>query len=131
MRQGLFLDLFRRHVGGRPHTGHLCRLLVFQKSRTEVGYFDVALAAQQDVRRLDVAVDHPLILGVFQRFAALVDNFRDTPERQQVIDFGKSFQRLSLDIFHHHVIHLPLHYGIEYLDDVRMGEFAGQRGLGQ
>ena len=106
-------------------------LLVLQHRRTEVGDLDVALAFDEDVGRFDVAMDDALILRIFQRLTTLVDDLGDAPQRQQMVHLGVTFQRLALDVLHHHVILFALHHRVVDLDDVRVRELACERGLGE
>ncbi len=75
MSERLLPDLLRRHIGRRTHAAYLCRLLAFNQCRTEIGNLDVVVAADHDIGRLDIPVYHALILRIFQRLAALVDDF--------------------------------------------------------
>ena len=130
MRQRQFLDLFRRHIGRRTDPAHLRGLLALDHRRAEVRDLDVALAANEDVGGLDVAMDDALVLRVFQRLAAFVDDLRDAPQREQVIHLAVFFQRLALDVFHHHVILVALDHRVVDLHDVRVRELAGECSLG-
>ena len=64
----------------------------------EIGDFDIALPMQQDVGRFDVAVYYAFVLGIFQRLAAFVDDFRDCAERQQMRHSGMVIESFSFHI---------------------------------
>src|SRR5579871_866745 len=65
-RVPLAASLLRAHVGGRPgKAGPLTEFLLPQ-GQPEVGHVGLAAAAEEDVGRLDVAVDQPLGMGVVQ-----------------------------------------------------------------
>ena len=71
------LDLLGSHVLGRAHDlaragqRRVLRLAAHQLRDAEVGDLDPALLVQQHVLRLDVTVDHALVVGVLQGLADL------------------------------------------------------------
>src|SRR5437763_1167861 len=79
-------DLARRpgrllggHVAGRPHDlAARCQPLAFLDTlgEAEVGDPGPAVAVDQDVRRLEVAVDHAPLVGVLDRLGDLPDEGR-------------------------------------------------------
>ena len=58
------------------------RLAAHQLRDAEVGDLDPALLVQQDVLRLDVAVDHAMVVGVLQGLADLRDDGQGLLGRQ-------------------------------------------------
>ena len=86
-------------------------------------------SVQQQVGRLDVAMDDALELRVVERAAALEHVFHHAVERQQVVRMDVFFQRAAGHIFHHDVIRFVAEYRFVGRDDVRMDELARQRGL--
>ncbi len=74
---GAVADLLRRQVADGPHhnaLGHGVGRLVERPGEPEVGDLHLAVVAEQDVLRLDVAVDDPRVVG---RRESLEDRFDD------------------------------------------------------
>src|SRR5437762_2482257 len=73
----LALDLFRRHVGRGSDHGAGARRLALLALRlgdagdAEIGQFGVAAGIDQDIGRLDVAVDDARLVGEVERIDAL------------------------------------------------------------
>lgn len=63
---GSFGELFRRDIGrcARVHEVRVRRIL--HDCDAEVGDLDVERLCQQDIRRLDVAVNHTLAVGILE-----------------------------------------------------------------
>ena len=70
---GLALQPLRRHVAKRPREGLRGRLvfLLLELGQAKVGDPGVAQGVEQDVVRLDVAVDHLAFVGVIERIGDL------------------------------------------------------------
>ena len=70
---GLALEPLGRHVAQGPGEGLGGRLvlLLLELRQAEVGDPGVAQGVEQDVVRLDVAVDHPALVGVIERVGHL------------------------------------------------------------
>ena len=74
------LALFRRHVGRRAYADARSRKLLrgFHHPRqTKIGEIGVALVVNQDIARLDIAVNDPLPVGIIQRAPNLADDAAD------------------------------------------------------
>ena len=65
--------LLRAHVAqGTEQVAGLCEVAVFLcSSQTEVGDPEMARAVEQKIRRLDIAVDHTVLMGVVKRLGGL------------------------------------------------------------
>ena len=100
---GVALDLFRRHVGGRPHhgsrNGHRGPAGVACNPEIEDIGVDRAVLADvdHDVARFEVAVDHPVGVRRLSRLCNLLDDLHLVLERQPEREF---FQRSALDELH-------------------------------
>ena len=97
----------------------------------EVADLDVALFADEDVGRLDVAVNDSLPVGEFQRQAAFKRDFDDALDRQQIGDLAKVLQRRAVHILHDDVAVVLRHVGVVDRHDVRMNQLADQGGFVQ
>ena len=98
--------LLRAHVGGRPHqcagqrvTGPRGRL-----GDAEVGHDGVAVDVDQDVGRLDVAVDHLAAVGVLQGRADLVEDRADCGKGQPARGLDHLLQRAPGHVAHDEVV---------------------------
>ena len=81
----LLVDLLGRHVGRRAEEALDLRVRrVRDLGGAEVADLDVVALGQQDVGRLDVAVDHAVLEGVVERAAHLEDHQHRLAHRQQV-----------------------------------------------
>src|ERR1019366_3747523 len=98
--------------------------------RAEVGNLDVGLSVQQDVGRLDVAVDDPGAVGEIQGPGAFENDLDDPVERQQGVRVAVRLERAAVDVFHHHVGEAFVHHRVVDLHDVRVRELAGERRFG-
>ena len=63
------------HVGGRSHhRANLCQAAAFQGAgQTEVHYHHPAAGLEHNILRLQIAVNHPLGVGRFERGANLAE----------------------------------------------------------
>ena len=80
-RVGMSLEPLRGHVPQRPHhvAGVRQILLVLRLREPEIGDPDVAAGIQEQVRRLDVSMQHARLVGIGQRLGHLHRDARDTP----------------------------------------------------
>ncbi len=128
----LHADLLGRHVGRRADAGHLRGLeaLALLEGGAEVAHLGLAVLRQQDVPRLDVAVDDAVVVRVLERADALEDDLDHLADRQQAGDARVRLEGHAGNVFHHQVAALGLDHRVVDVDDVRMVELAGERGLG-
>ena len=77
--------LLGRHVPRRPDDRRRERIAaaVREPRDAEVPHLDRAMAGDQDVRRLDVAVDDPVGVGVGERPAELLGDIACVPRRER------------------------------------------------
>ena len=89
----------------------------------EIPDLHIHLLGHQEIGRLDVAMDDPLLVGIIERFSTLKSDFHDFVDGEQVIGTTERLERLSaLDVFHHDVTDFAVYPGIKDADDVRMGQ---------
>ncbi len=103
-------DLLGRRVGGghRPHRGaglldregH--RRRIEQLGDAEVEQLGLAFAVDQDVRRLEVAVHHQVLVGVGDRRADVDEELQPFLERQLVL-LAVGVERQAVDVLEHEV----------------------------
>ena len=102
-------DLLRSDEVGRAE--HLAlvgqaaveRALARRLGQTEVQHLDdrlVPLAGEHQVARLDVAVDHPLLVGVLEPERGLVDEVAGMGDRHRPLGLDQLGQVESLDVLH-------------------------------
>ena len=104
--------------------------LLHRECDAEVGEQRVA-ALQQDVLRLDVAVDHALGVGVAQRFGHLDRDPDCVGHRELALAVHPRAERLARHV-RHHVEHLPRgRAGVEEREDAGVGEVGGGADLGE
>jgi hypothetical protein len=96
----------------------------------EIADLGLALVREQDVPRLDVAVDDAVGEGVLERADRLEDDLDHLVQRQQRGDAGVRLERRAGHVLHHQVAVVGLDHRVVDLDDVRVVEPAGERGLG-
>ena len=89
--------------------------------------------SQQDVARLDVAVDHAAVMGVLQGARHGIHEADDLREIELFIFFVQGVQilekRWPLDVLHHQVGMAVHQVEIKDLDDVGVAQFADDHGL--
>ena len=73
----------------------------------EVGDFDPALLVEQDVLRLDVAVDHAVVVGVLQGLADLRDDGQGLL-RRQLAGIQQPAEAQAVDELHEEVVQTAL-----------------------
>ncbi len=88
----------------------------------EVAEDGLPAPTQQDVGRFDVAVDHPLAVGVGQSIQHVEHNAHDlTPNHvlaTHAVVVEARRERVAFKQFHDHVVHVVLHVEVEDLDDI-------------
>ena len=90
----------------------------------------LAVGRQQDVARLDVAVDDAVLVRVLERADALEDDLDHLADRQQPVARRVLLQRAARHVLHHQVAAVRLDHRVVDVDDVRVVELAGERGFG-
>ncbi len=125
------LDLLGAHVGRRTDAhdegGVGLHPLADVQRQAEIGDLHVVLIIDQDVGRLDVAMDDALPVGVVQRHAAFENDADRAVDGQQMLERAVALERLAREVFHHHVSLVGLDRCIVDADDVRMFETTGDR----
>ena len=121
-------DLFRRHVVGRSQELAGRRQVRGGDLRdAEVGDLDLLVGRDDDVGRLDVAVDDPFAVGVVHRLRDLRDHVGDlVPGERGLLD-QEALQGLALDVLHRDVGDLRVGVLADVVDrdDVGVREDAG------
>ncbi len=129
---GVAHRLLGAHVGRRAdrHAGlrELLAGLGGGARDAEVGHQGVA-AREQDVLRLDVAVDDAEGVGRAERVRHLVGDLQRVVHRQHGLARDAVAQRLARDERHHVVEEAVRLAGIEQAEDVRMVELGGELDL--
>ncbi len=132
----LAFDLLGAHVQRRTHRHAALRQVEGRTiagqaaDQTEVGDLDLALARQQDVLRLDVAVDDAQLAGPLQRRRHLAENAQRQQHVGRTLLEQEFAQVAALDVFQGHVRHtVGLADGVD-LDDVGVGGLGDGGGLG-
>src|SRR5687767_3375224 len=99
------LQLFRRGVQGRPKEEACTRRprRVEGAGDAEVGYLGMSIFVEQDVVRLDVAVDHPALVGVRQTGADLVPEPGELLAGQPSPPVYKTLEVSARDVLHHYI----------------------------
>ena len=126
------LDLLGREVGHRAeqHAGLARRRLVGDGSgEPEVGHLDLAVAADDDVLWLDVAVDEAGRVGGAQRQQDRLEDRDRLARRQRRLLVDDVAQRLALDELHREEDVTVVLALVVYGDDVGVAEAGGRPGL--
>ena len=114
--------MFRQLVRGAASSG-----FALIEREAEIDQDRTPVLGQNDVGRLDVAMDHPLGMSVRERIGDVGDDSRRFPEvRSAVLELRK--QVLAAEQRGDDVAVFAFHAGIEYGDDSRMlqsGELTG------
>ena len=109
------------------HAAHEAHIQDFELGATAAAG-DGPLAVHEDVRRLDIAVDEAVLVGVLQaegRHPHVLAGFRRT---QRAVVFHQPREIATLDVLHRQIEAPGRFPRVEELDDVRVVELAG--GLG-
>jgi hypothetical protein len=98
------LDLLRRHVGGRPHREARARAPIAAEEAGDAEVHDLrrAVRCDDDVGRLDVAVDHPLTVCLVERIQNAGAQTRGLPRREGTGAGQPRLQRLARHELHDH-----------------------------
>jgi hypothetical protein len=130
----LALDLLRRDVGDRAHEG----LLSGQAARArgvlgqpEVRQVRVVVAADQDVGRLDVAVDQPVGMGLVERRADLGHQVDRALGIERAFVVQQPAQVGAVDVAHRQEDHAVGLAEVEDLDDMGMPQSGRDLRLAQ
>ena len=127
----LAAGLFGTHVGwGAGEPGPLADVLLAQR-QPEVGDVRPAVVVEQDVGRLDVAVDQPLAVGVVQRLGDGGDESRRLQEREARL-LQSAGQVAAVDELGHDEAQAVVGAAdVVDGDDVRVVQAGEDAGLGQ
>jgi hypothetical protein len=130
------LRLLRRHVVGRAHREARSRQGFLgggdRLRQPEVGQERVlapVVARHEDVRRLDVAVDQPVPVGLVERAGDLADDRDGARRLERRLGLEDLAQVGALDVVHGHVQQPVLLAGVEDLDGVRVVDGGGEPAL--
>ncbi len=97
-------------------------LLAGQASQAEVEDLDLAPRRQNQVVRFDIAVDHPLLVGMLQSQGRLPDIVAGVRQRQRSLLLQDVEQTGTLDKLHHQQTQLSGLLRIQSTHDVRMDQ---------
>ena len=123
--------LLRGHVVDRAHdlagAGQLVLLRAgrFEPGQTHVQNLDRPLPIQQQVRRLDVAMHHAVLVGVWQSAGRLQDAVHGLVERQRPLLLDERREVGAVDVLHHQEVRAAGFVGVVGGDDVGMFELGG------
>ncbi len=94
--------LLGRHVGGRPErgAGPGQALAVLEARQPEVGHLGAEGRVEQDVRRLEVAVQHTAPVGVLDRLGYALEQRGRLPRRQRALPPQAGLEALPLHEVH-------------------------------
>jgi hypothetical protein len=128
------LGLLRREVRGRTHhragLGEVrLRRCVEGAGDAEVGDLHRAGRADEDVRRLDVAVDETSGVGEAEGGGDLAGDLRRLLRREVAVGAQDVGQRAPVDVLHGDEVRGGVLAPIEDVDDVRVVEVGGRLGL--
>ena len=126
------LDLLRGHVGGAAdhHAGaRQVGLLADRLGDAEVAHLDPPAAPDQQVPRLDVAVDDPRLVRRGQCVGRLRGDLERLGGGREVAAREPVRERLAGDQLHHQVERLALGAGVVDADHVRVVELRGDARL--
>ena len=127
------LELLGCHVGGRSEGHPLAgqpALRILRRSRNpEIHQFNLAPLGEQDVGRLDVAVDHPAVVGVFEGQAGLIQNVQCHLVRQVPFAADQLLQRQAVDVFQYDKMAAPLFEVVIHVDDIVVAKIHKQTRL--
>ncbi len=124
----LALDLLRRHVVGRAEELTLLgEVRAVEPGDAEVRDLHPVVRGDEDVRRLDVAVDDPVRMRVVQRVPHLGDGVDHELHRQRLVVLEQELQVRPAHVLHGDEgdpVLARLHHVVDG-DDVGMGQDAG------
>ena len=120
---GLALDLFGRHVAqrpdGRPGLGHR---RLFHPGDSEVGDIGLSGLVDQDVGRLDIAVDDAEAVGIIQGIADGLEDLDAFQGEEDLPGIHDRLEALALDELHDDVGQVVFPADVIDGDDVGMGQ---------
>ena len=121
-------DLLRRHVGRRAeHRADLRQFRRFDVGNAEVGDLHRAIRQQEDVRRLDVAMDHAQPMRVAERRQDLRQDAHRVRRPEALVLFEVLLELAPLDQLHRDVPDAGIFAEVVDRDDIGMRQPA--RGL--
>jgi hypothetical protein len=124
-------DLLGRHIGGRPQgppgggQGRGVEVL----GDPEVGQLDLALCGDHQVRRLEVAVDHALLVRVVQRVADLDGQVDHLAPGERAALAEDVVEGHPVDVLHREIRGPAVPPEGQEADDVGVAELLEDRGL--
>ena len=122
--------LLERHVADGAAARRAEAAGIRERGQAEVRHLHLSLAVDQHVVRLDVQVEHLVLVGHLQRVRDGAEHGGRHVEREVV---GVVAQQLregdALDVLHNKVGRLALHLEVVHRDDVRVGEHGGRARL--
>src|SRR4029079_1806757 len=95
----------------------------------EVDDLGVAFAINQNVLRLDVAMNQPALVRVVERRSDLADDEDSTVDRKRTLPADQFLQARTADVLHDDVVRVTFLADIVNIDDVGVGEAGGRLGL--
>jgi hypothetical protein len=104
----------------RPRVG------IHQDAEPEVEHFELLLVVDQQIRGLDVAMDHALLVGMSEAEGGLRCVVDDVDGGQGSFRGEDLTERPAVDVFHDDVEHAAVRVGVVRTDDVGMVEPADQ-----
>ena len=114
--------LFRRTVMNRSHRVGADRIGGSSSRDTEIRHLDFAVSRNNDILRLNVSVNDPLIMSCRESHCHLNrDTCRFTDRKLSFL--GNIFlQRNALNEFHYNIITAFVLSDVIYIDDIRIGK---------
>lgn len=98
-----------------------------QECGTEVGNLDFRALRDEDVGRLDVAVNDARAVRRVERAAAFEADFYRVLDRQQLLRMGERHEVAAGHVFEGDITRFFTDYRIEQSHNMRMGQLAHQR----
>ncbi len=127
---GLAHELLGRHVArGAEHHAGLGEVRGLEPRNAEIGDLRGAVGEDDDVGRLDVAVDHAVLVRVLERLEQLAHDAHDVVHREALVRLEVALQLAPLHELHRDVVRAGVLAEIVDPDDVRVGEPARRLGL--
>ena len=125
------LGLLGREVGGGAHHGAdlrevRLRRCVERTGDAEVGHLHLAVRADQDVRRLDVAVRDVVVVGEPERGRDLAGDLRGLLRRELLVRRQDLGEGAALHVLHDDEVGAFVLAPVVDVDDVRVGQVGGR-----
>ena len=118
------IETLRRHIAQRAR-GLVDVRGLFMAQQAEIRDAGAVPIADQDIGRLDVAVDQAAFVNLRHTREDLAHHHDRTRHRQRTVCGKYLCQRTPFNIFEHHVRRTAVHAGFKHRHDIRMTEFAG------